>query len=111
MEKIRSKSNKKRKKLWKVFCRTGNEQTGTEYRRTGNQVRIFFLKAAKQYEKNIVNNKENPKKLCSYVRKKSKVRVGVLDLQKNDGSQTENNEEKAKTLVDYFTSVLFHRNK
>ena len=36
--------------------------------------------------------------------KKSKVRVGVQDLQKNDGSLTENNEEKANTLADYLTS-------
>ena len=33
-----------------------------------------------------------------------KVRAGVQDLQKIDGSLTENNKEKANTLADYFTS-------
>ena len=42
---------------------------------------------------------------ATYV-KKSKVCVGVPNLPKNDGSITENNEEKANTLVDYFTAVF-----
>ena len=32
------RSNKQTDKLWKEFCSTGNEQTGTEYRMTSNQV-------------------------------------------------------------------------
>ena len=80
--KLRSKTNKK-DKLWKELCRTGNDQTGTEYRRTSNQVRKKTRKAAKQYENNIVNNiKENPNKFWRYVRKNRKYVLGSRTYRK-----------------------------
>ena len=69
-------------------------------------------KSAKQCENNIANNiKENPNKYWSYVGKKWKVRFGLRDLQKNDGSLTQNNKEK--TILWWTTSHLFffYRNK
>ena len=63
----------------------------------------------KQREKKIANNsKSNPKAFWNYVNRKTKTKVSVTDLYKDENTIdiTRNDSEKAGLLADFFTSVL-----
>ena len=49
--------------------------------------------------------KTKPKQFYSYVRDKQKVKVGVTQLEKDDGSRTESDRETADLLSEFFQSV------
>ena len=50
--------------------------------------------------------KENPKSFWSCVRSKTKVKKGISDLDKDDGTRTQNDVEKENVLNDFFASVF-----
>ena len=68
-----------------------------------NEVR----KAKKSFEKKLAEEiKENPKSFWKYVHSKTKVRQGVNDLTRDDGSVAHTDEEKAEELNKFFCSVF-----
>ena len=82
-----------------------------EYRRCSNQLRRLTRKATKLFEKNIANqSKENPKAFWNYVSTKTKMRSKIPDLYYNDDEDpefmTSNDQEKADTLGNFFSSVF-----
>ena len=50
--------------------------------------------------------KKKPKQFYSYVRDKQKVKVGISQLEKEDGTRTDSDEETAEILSDFFQSVF-----
>ena len=51
-------------------------------------------------------SKVNPKPFWSYATSKLKNRTGVADLQKEDGTKTKSDSEKAEVLNSFFQSVF-----
>ena len=107
LKKIRAKVNKK-DKLWKKKLREKTRDAEIEYNRVRNQVRSLTRKAERIYEKNIISKiKENPKKFWMYVRRKSKNRPGIPELEMDGAAGlTTGNAQKAEVLSEYFTSVF-----
>ena len=107
LKKIRAKVNKK-DKLWKKKRKERTREAEIDYNRVRNQVRALTRKAEKIYEKNIVSKiKENPKKFWMYVRRKTKYRASIPELEIDDTSElTAGNEQKAEVLSKYFASVF-----
>ena len=66
--------------------------------------------ARKNIEKDIAKRaKKNPKQFWKYVNSKTKTRQGISQLYMPDKDKlTENDSEKADTLLEHFTSVFTH---
>ena len=69
-----------------------------------------IIKGAKsEYESDIMKSfKAKPKKFYNYLRSKQKVKVGVPDLEKDDGSFTQTDSEISEVLSKFFSSVFTH---
>ena len=83
----------------------------TEYCQCSNQLRRLTKKATELFERNIANqSKQNPKAFWNYVSTKTKMRQKIPDLYYNDNEDpefmTRNDQEKANTLGDFFSSVF-----
>ena len=91
-------------KHYKKFRTSANYKA---YCRARNQVTWALRKAEKDTEKSIAKNiKKDPKSFYLYVSNKTKPKVKIADLQKEDGSMTQTDKEKAQVLNDFFTSVF-----
>jgi hypothetical protein len=105
------KKIKKKHKLWKKYMETRDGKIYQEYCTARNQLRNLTRKLRRNFEKDLAKQvKKNPKALWKYIKSKSKTREGVSDLymDPNDDSSplTKTNEDKAKVLGDFFTSVF-----
>ena len=109
-EKTRMKIRKKHR-CWQRYMETKDGSRYREFCRLRNQVRNLTRKAQRVFEKQIAKDaKKNPKAFWSYVKAKSKTRDGVSDLEKDDGTLTENDQEKAEALSKCFSSVFTQEN-
>ena len=76
------------------------------YAKAGNQARSACRKAVRLYEKDIASQiKQNPKHFWRYVKSKLKVRHGVPNLEREDGTLTETDFDKAEVLNSFFKNV------
>ena len=72
-----------------------------------NQVKSLITTAKVQHDKLLIQNlTSNPKALYGYVRDKSKVKTSIDQLEKPDGSLTDNESEVVGVLNDFFQSVF-----
>ena len=77
------------------------------YIKVRNEATKGVTSAKRQFERRLAQEiKENPKRFWNYVRSKTKVKSGISDLTKEDGSKTKSDEEKAEVLNDFFASVF-----
>ena len=77
------------------------------YARARNQARSACRKAVRLYEKDIASQiKQNPKQFWRYVKSKLKVRQGVPNLEREDGTLTETDFAKAEVLNSFFKKVF-----
>ena len=101
------KSVKKKHKLFKRFLHTDSSYDYKEYIKVRNTTCKIIKRAKRCHEKNIASQaKDNPKKFWKYVNSKRKCREKVAALQKEDGTMTTNNKEKADLLINFFSSVM-----
>ena len=77
------------------------------YARARNQARSACRKAVRLYEKDIASQiKQNPKQFWRCVKSKLKVRQGVPNLEREDGTLTETDFAKAEVLNSFFKKVF-----
>lgn len=101
------KKIKDKNKLWKQYLTSRRDEDYLKYKRTRNQVRRATRKEEKEHEKRIVENiKRNPKKFWCYARQKTRIKTGIGELKKEDGSATKTEAEKALVLGDFFSRVF-----
>ena len=73
------------------------------YAKARNQARSACRKAVRLYEKDIASQiKQNPKHFWRYVKSKLNVRHGVPNLEREDGTLTETDFDKAEVLNSFF---------
>ena len=78
-----------------------------EYKKARNKATRECRKAKIRMERKVAQQaKDNNKCFWSYIKDRNKVRTGVSDLLKADGSKTSSDSEKAQVLNDFFQSVF-----
>jgi hypothetical protein len=99
-----------RNKAWKKFRERPSYENQIRYKRKRNDVTREIREAKESFEYKLAENiKEDPKTFYAYVRSKSKSRseIGALKWR---GKLVEEDEEKAKVLNEYFSSVFTKEN-
>ena len=97
----------KKKSLWHVYCESNTQRDHTEFKQARNKLRKVTRGLRNNYEKQLLTNmKENPKCFWRYVNSRLKTRTGIADLMEDDGSMVSSNEDKARLLNSFFTSVF-----
>lgn len=107
LNKRASKLVKKKKSAWTEYRRTGTARSHQRYCEARNRVKTMTRNLRRNFEKMLAKEaKTNPKAIWSYIRNQVKTREGLGDLEKEDGSLTQDNLEKANTLNNFFVSVF-----
>ena len=102
LDKVRLK-----RRLYKYWKKYRTVQNWNAYAKVRNQVNWMSNKHEIDKEKKLAKEaKTNLKCFFDYVSRKSKPREGVANLSKPDGNLTENDQEKAEVLNNFFTSVF-----
>ncbi len=105
---------RKKKRAWARYSEDRTEGKRLIYTRLRNRVSKLTKLAKKRHEGYLASEaKDNPKKLWRYVSSKLKTRPGVSDLIIPDATDeqgkprvTKDDQEKADTLADFFSSVF-----
>jgi len=98
---------KKKKNSWMKYQRTNNQVDLEEYKKIRNEATREVKHARKGFEKRLSENlTEDTKSFWAYTNSGMKVRAPVGDLEKQDGTMTENDQDKAEVLNDFFKSVF-----
>ena len=102
---------KEKNSLQRKFIKTKKTEDRLKYNKIRNKVVKLVRKARRKYEQNLaMEAKANPKKVWQYINSKSKTRSGIGELYTNPADQksnkTDNDEEKANILADFFSSVF-----
>ena len=93
--------------LYRRWKQTGQDEDYVKYAKVNNKSGKACKKARCQYEKKIAEtSKENQKPFWNYTKSKTKSRIGIADLKKEDGSKTSTDKEKAQLLNQFFKSVF-----
>ena len=98
---------RKKHQLFRRWLQTRDGQIYQEYIKARNRASKECKKTKKRMELKVASEaKTKPKGVWSYVNSKVKSKSGVADLQKEDGSKTVNDYEKAEVLNSFFKSVF-----
>ena len=101
------KAIRKKYELFQKYRKTKMYKDYEEYRRQSNKTKKAVRCAQAEHEKKLMKEfKKKPKAFYSYVRSKQKVKVGISQLEKEDGSLTQDDTEAANVLNDFFKSVF-----
>ena len=100
------RSVKKKYKAFQKYKKTKRYKDYQEYTKQRDKTKKLIRQAQANYEKRLMKEfKNKPKAFYSYVRSKQNVKVGVSQLEKEDGSLTQNDCEAANVLNEFFRSV------
>ena len=100
--KVKMKNN-----MYRRWRNSRDNEDYLRYARARNQARSACRKAVRLYEKDIASQiKQNPKQFWRYVKSKLKVRQGVPNLEREDGTLTETDFAKAEVLNSFFKKVF-----
>ena len=107
---IRAKIKEKHN-LWKRYMETRSFTIYTKYTKARNKVKNMVKYLRKEKEKKISTNiKDNPKAFWKYIKSKTSIKSNIASLHTNpvdeNSSLTDNNQEKADLLNEYFSSVF-----
>ena len=92
---------------WQKYKHCKSNDNYHKYKQARNLVTHELRRAKYQKEKNIAENiKTDSKQFWSYVRSKSKTKTTITQLQREDDTETQNDEETAQLLNEYFGSVF-----
>ena len=102
------KSLRKKYLLFKRFKQTNTHYDYQKYIEARNLSKKAIRKSVKEYEKKVCNDsKTKPKQFWKYVNTKLKRSTGISNLKMNQkGDLTSNDQEKANTLNNFFSSVF-----
>ena len=107
MNKAGIRKIKRKHRAWQRYLNTKEGQDYQKYARARNEARTYLRKLVREFEKGIVDDiKSNPKAFWKYVKSKSKTKSGVNCIEKEDGSMATDDQEKAKLLNNFFSSVF-----
>jgi hypothetical protein len=107
MNRTAMKKVKRKYHAWKRYLATKDGEDYCRYTKERDELRSITRKLSYDYEKDLAKNiKTNPKAFWKYVNSKTKVRGGIDDLTKDDGTTASSDEDKAQTLNDFFSSVF-----
>ena len=96
-----------KRKTYKYYKKYPTEKNFTSYVKIRNIVNREVSQTKCQKEQKIARDaKTNPKALFQYINQKTKPRETVPDLTKPNGELTENSQEKAQVLNEFFGSVF-----
>ena len=102
MEAIRKKHTK-----WQKYLHNKTEENYTQYKAARNEVITELRRSKYDYEKDLATRiKTDNKRFWSYVRSKIKTKSNIGQLELPAGSSTNDNQEKAEILNNYFASVF-----
>ena len=104
---------RRKNRAWTRYMETRSQEKYKEYTRLRNKVKSIVRGATARHEKNILSQvKENPKAFWKYANSKTKVKEKIPDLivNQNTKSLTRSDAEKAKVLLDFFSSVFTDEN-
>jgi hypothetical protein len=99
----------KRNRAWTRYMETRSATKYREYTKLRNKVKSLTRKARKRQEDKVVSEvKENPKSFWQHVKKTTKSREKIPDLQKaaTGNEKTSSDTEKAEVLSQQFASVF-----
>ena len=100
------RSVKKKCKAFQKYKKTKRYKDYQEHTKQRDKIKKLIRQAQANYEKRLMKEfKNKPKAFYSYVRSKQNVKVGVSQLEKEDGSLTQNDCEAANVLNEFFRSV------
>ena len=95
-----------KRKTFKNFKKNPTQKNHNEYVHYRNLVNKEVKKAKRKKELKIAQEaKTNPKALFQYISSKTKPKETIPNLEKPDGSKTENDHDKVNVLSDFFCSV------
>ena len=101
------RSVKKKYHLWKKYTWTKQYQDYLIYVQARNAATRDVRRAKRDFEKKLAGDiKLNPKSFWKYVRSKTKVKTGISDLEKDDGTFAHTDIDKAEVLNNFFSSVF-----
>ena len=100
---------RKKRRLWKM---AKNGVKVQEYADVAKKVKKMIRTAKRGMEKRLAANKvDNKRPFYNYVKKKTKARVGIGPLKKGNGEMTQDDEEMAEELNNFFSSVFTREDK
>jgi hypothetical protein len=98
---------KMKKKAYRKFRKSKTEENWRLFKEARNKANCLIQRDKRDYELAVAEgSKTNPKLFWNYVNSKTKIKQGVCDLEKENGTLTEGDREKANTLNSFFTSVF-----
>ena len=93
--------------MWKKYTWTKQYQDYLKYVHARNAATKEVCRVKRNFEKRLAGDiKLNPKSFWKYVRTKTKVKAGISDLEKDDGSFAHTDKDKADVLNVFFSSVF-----
>ena len=93
----------KRKNLWDRYTMTRRDEFRMAYRKIQNLCKYMIDKSCIEYERQLVLDCAHyPKRLHSYVKRRTKTSSGMPFLISSTGEATESDETKAERLSEYF---------
>ena len=100
--KVKMKNNK-----YRCWRNSREKEDYLSYANARNQARSACRKAVRLYEKDIASQiKQNPKHLWRYLKSKPNVRHGVPNLEREDGTLTDRDSDKAEVLNSFFKKAI-----
>ena len=91
---------------FKRFKRTRDQTDQETYISLRNKVKSLIRAEKIKYEKRIIEDTKNPKRLQSYCRGKTKNKKGIGNVMKKSGGETVTDMETAEELNEFFQSVF-----
>ena len=94
-------------RMWQRYFQHKSEEKFEAYKKQRNKVTRLLEGSHKLFEQNLsIEAKSNPKKLWKYIKSKTKTKTGISPLLKPDKTLTQNEQEQAEVLSEFFASVL-----
>jgi hypothetical protein len=100
-------SVRKKHQMFRKWQESRSAKDYAEYAKASNRAKKDCRRAKVKLEETVASQaKRNPKSFWSYVKSKTSTRTGIGELQKEDGTRTKNDKEKAQLLNNFFKSVF-----
>ena len=107
MDKAAQKQIKKKAGAWTRYQESSNYEKYLEYTKIRNKATKQLKNTKREFEKYIAANcKKNPKGFFKYANFKSKAHKSAIRLRNSDGQLAGKDEENARILNNFFTSVF-----